>query len=278
MYDGLSWVWERRAKVTDIEIQRRALEKAWQNALDDYSEEPLKSVMDYALRGGKCLRGLLLISTTTACGGEKVVSIPPAVAIEMVHAASLAVDDLPALDGSDARRGRPALHRQFGEAQAILAAHALVAAAFQVLIAAPLESERTLTLIKFFSAAVGGRGMALGELLDIEKGNTTDRAVDQLKTAVLFQTAAEAGGLVAGVGDDLLALLGQFGTRIGCCYQTLDDLEDTPDSDDDSVNIRGDFHEQLAAAGRSLEKLQPKLADPAPLVQWLDWVSSLQHS
>ena len=263
--------------MTNIEVERCALENAWQEALSVYSADPLKTVMDYALRGGKYLRGLLLISTSKACGGYWEQAIPPAVAIEMVHAASLAVDDLPALDESKTRRGRPALHCRFGEAHAILAAHALVATAFQVLSTTPLDPQRIVVLVRLLSAAVGGRGMTLGELLDIEKGDRSDYIVDNLKTASLFQAAAETGGVVAGTGDGLLASLRQWGAQIGSCYQTLDDLEDAPVRDDNWFSLRRDFQKNSAATGSIFASVRPELADATPLEQWLDYVSAPQQ-
>lgn len=261
----------------DLETSRRALESGWQRELDVHCAEPLKTAMDYALRGGKHLRGLLLIATTKACGGDAALAIQPAIAVEMVHAASLVVDDLPAFDGSKARRGRPALHCGFGEAQAILAAHALVAMAFQTLSSSPLESARALDLVKLLSATVGGRGMSLGELLDLELAGGSDPTVNSLKTAILFQTASEIGGLLASVGDELRSELSELGAQIGCCYQALDDLEDTPANEADSAGLRLGFAQQLAATEARFGSLRSQLVDPAPLAEWLANMSALRR-
>ncbi len=261
--------------MTENERARRALERACQDSMNEFCAEPMKTVMGYALQGGKGLRGLLLISSARSCGGEFEPAIGPAVAIEMLHGASLVVDDLPALDESDTRRGRPALHRRFGESHAILAAHALVATAFQVLSATVLEADRVVALVGLFSAAVGARGMALGELLDLEKGDSSDRTVDTLKTAILFQIAAEAGGVVAGAGDELLAHLGEVGAAVGCCYPSLGDLEGRPVRDEAWMGRRAGFETELAAISTRFSEIQPHLSDKRPLELWLNWVCSL---
>ena len=145
--------------MTENEREWRALERKCQDSPNEFCAEPMKTVMGFALLGGKNLRGLLLFSSARSCGGKSAPAIGPAVSIEMLHGASLAVDDLSVLDGSDNRRGRPARHRRFGESHAIPAAHAFVATAFQVLGATQLDTDRVVAHVKLYSIAVGARGV-----------------------------------------------------------------------------------------------------------------------
>lgn len=108
-------------------------------ALDRYSQlapgcpAELREALRYSLLApGKRLRPLLVLLAAKACGGQIPPALPPACAVEMIHAYSLVHDDLPAMDDDDLRRGRPTCHKQFGEALAILAGDALLALAFQV--------------------------------------------------------------------------------------------------------------------------------------------------
>ena len=90
--------------------------------------------MRYSLLApGKRLRPMLVLLAAEACGGTIEAALPAACAVEMVHAYSLIHDDLPAMDDDDLRRGRPACHKAFDEALAILAGDALLTLAFEVL-------------------------------------------------------------------------------------------------------------------------------------------------
>ena len=94
--------------------------------------------MRYAVTaGGKRLRPILAIATCEAGGGAADDVLEPAAAIELIHTYSLIHDDLPAMDDDDLRRGRPTVHRAFGEAEAILAGDALQALAFEILATRP---------------------------------------------------------------------------------------------------------------------------------------------
>ena len=103
---------------------------------------PLRESMEYALTsGGKRIRPVVLLSSGAAVGGEEEELLPFACAVEYVHTYSLIHDDLPAMDDDDFRRGRPACHKAFGEAAAILAGDALLTEAFRVMGESPLAGK-----------------------------------------------------------------------------------------------------------------------------------------
>jgi len=157
--------------------------------------------------------------------------IAAAVAIEMVHASSLILDDLPAMDDTGVRRGRPANHVEFGEATAILAAVGLLTLAFGHLTSAyapPLAA----ALARLFADTIGSEGLIGGQAADLQLPShplhvSEIEPVDERKTAVLFRAAAEAGAMVGGADDAQRQLLADFGDRMGLAFQLVDDVLDT---------------------------------------------------
>lgn len=154
-----------------------------------------------------------------------------AAAIEMVHASSLILDDLPAMDDTAVRRGRPANHVEFSEATAILAAVALLTLAFGRLASAyapPLAA----ALARVFADTIGSEGLIGGQAADLQLPAHPLRLaeiepVDERKTAVLFRAAAEAGAMVGGASGTERQLLAAFGDRVGLAFQIVDDILDT---------------------------------------------------
>jgi len=133
---------------------------------DDGCPARLVEAMRHALLGGKHLRPLLALAACRACGGRAEESLDVACAVEMIHAYSLVHDDLPAMDDDDFRRGRPACHRQFGEALAILAGDALLTWAFEIL-AKALGGEACTVAVALLARAAGPAGMVGGQADDI---------------------------------------------------------------------------------------------------------------
>lgn len=158
--------------------------------------------------------------------------IDPACALEMVHTYSLIHDDLPCMDNDDLRRGKPTLHKVYGEAEAVLAGDYLLTYAFEVLAQAPhLSSETKLRLIQLLSSRAGGEGMIGGQVVDIlHEGKPIDAETLKLmftkKTAALLATALEFGALIAGLNSDDQAHLQKAGFALGTGFQYIDDLLD----------------------------------------------------
>jgi len=220
-----------------LQAWRQTLERRLPEALAD-APDGLREAMAYALTGGgKRLRPMLVLGGAVAASGGD----PPAlawhaaVAIECVHAYSLVHDDLPAMDDDDMRRGRPSLHRAFGEATAILAGDALQAAAFAVLARCGWDAPAALSLVGELADAAGAAGMVGGQVLDLSLDAGADRdavaAMHARKTGALFLAAARMGGLAAGADGPAAAALDRFGRAFGALYQAVDDLADADEDD-----------------------------------------------
>ncbi|WP_394842210.1 polyprenyl synthetase family protein [Pendulispora brunnea] len=188
--------------------------------------------------GGKRIRPLLTLAAGEALGAPAQALMPVACAMEMIHAASLIHDDLPAMDNADVRRGRPTCHREFGEAVAILAGDALIALAFHVIanacdvLPAALSSAQAARISAELGRAVGSvQGLIAGQVIDLEsegRAGDADRVmfIHHAKTSALVVASTVAGGIVAGVDDATIAVLRRYGERIGLAFQIVDDVLD----------------------------------------------------
>jgi len=252
---------------------------ACRRALNDYLREwlarpcpapVLAEAMRYSVLGdGKRIRPALVCAAAElgARGIDDV--LPAAAAVELIHGYSLIHDDLPAMDNDDMRRGMPACHVAFGEAQAILAGDALQAAAFQMLAEEPIEgvgpTER-LEMVRILAQAAGSQGMAGGQMLDISR---TDAPVDRdhlmvvhnSKTGALFRASVQLGALAANLGAGERRSLSEYGRAIGLAFQIADDILDagerTPDAGADkekAVNYT-QLHGGHSAARREVQRL-----------------------
>ncbi|MBE3520048.1 MAG: polyprenyl synthetase family protein [Firmicutes bacterium] len=194
-----------------------------------------------------------------------------AVAVELVHAYSLVHDDLPCMDNDDFRRGKPTVHRKFGEAMAVLAGDALLTAAFEVgLGGASLPPERRNKRARAcaeLSRGAGAAGMVAGQVFDMEAkgkrlGPQAVKRIYLLKTGALFESAARIGGILAGVDDRSLDSLGAWGREFGYAFQIADDIEDAQaisSTEDDTLvaetSVQDAAREAVLALTRSLEHL-----------------------
>lgn len=189
--------------------------------------------MRYSLLApGKRIRPLLMLLITRHYGGEVQPALNAACAIEMVHTASLILDDLPAMDNASTRRGQAANHRVFGEATALLAAISLLSRAFGIIAEEEALSATDKTrLSKILSDAIGTDGLAGGQEQDLKwaPNAVTRQDVKQVhmrKTAALFAAAGEMGAVTAGVSPEDIVKAGAFGAKLGLAFQIIDDLID----------------------------------------------------
>ena len=216
----------------------------WRQAVDNYlaglfasggTPPTLQEAMRYSVQaGGKRLRPLLAMATAETLGhpGEKL--LPVAAALELVHTYSLIHDDLPAMDDSDLRRGKPTCHRVYGEALAILAGDALLTLAFELLAGYGLQEncpERALQIALELARAAGRDGMVGGQVLDLEAegkavGLEELETIDRLKTGALLQAAVRCGAIAAGASREQLQALSDYAFRLGLAFQITDDLPD----------------------------------------------------
>jgi geranylgeranyl diphosphate synthase type II len=182
-----------------------------------------------ALADSKRVRAVLALLSAELCGRADR-ALPVATAVELVHAASLILDDLPSMDNAALRRGRKTNHLVFGEAVAILAAFGLLNAAYDTIAAAyPGDLGRTLT--RLLADAIGSDGLIGGQaedLLATERQITfeTLERIHRRKTGALFGAAATGGALTAGASPDQVASVAAYAKNLGLAFQIIDDLLD----------------------------------------------------
>ena len=208
-------------------------------ARKDMTANPLDRAMEYTLlAGGKRLRPLLAIVTADELGGDAKRAMPFSLAPELLHTYSLIHDDLPCMDDDEMRRGKPANHITFSEANAILAGDALQAESFRILATAPhedLSSERRVAILAEFADAVGRQGMVAGQVMDLEsEGKDIDRdrltLLHQRKTGALLRFCVRLGGHLADADDSVMDALTEYAEAIGLMFQVVDDLLDEESS------------------------------------------------
>ncbi len=200
-------------------------------ALEGRADQPVTQAMRYAVRGGKRLRGFLVLEGARMHGLAEDRALGAAAAVEALHAYSLVHDDLPCMDDDDLRRGQPTVHRKWDEATAVLAGDALQTLAFELLCDPALGSaEVRMELVAGLARASGIDGMVLGQALDIA-AETAGRsltleeitALQAGKTGALIGVAAEAGAVIAGADP---APLRRYAAALGLAFQIADDILD----------------------------------------------------
>jgi len=193
-----------------------------------------------ALGGGKRLRPFLVCESARLFDLPEAQALRVAAAIEMVHCYSLIHDDLPAMDDSALRRGRPTAHVAFDEATAILAGDGLLTEAFTVLADARTHDNAAVrvALVAALAAAAGAAGMVGGQMIDIspERGGLDLDGISHLqslKTGALIRFSCQAGALLAEAGEAQRAALTAYAEDLGLAFQIADDLldaESTPEA------------------------------------------------
>jgi geranylgeranyl diphosphate synthase type II len=194
----------------------------------------------------KHVRPVLTLSSAEICGGDSNDALPAAAAIELVHASSLILDDLPSMDDAPLRRGKPSNHRQHGEATAILAAFGLLNRAFSTVARAyapPLATR----LSGLLADAVGPDGLIGGQSADLEASEEqitfeTLERIHRRKTGALFIAAATSGALIASAASEDVLRLEAFARNLGLAFQIVDDLLDVEgDPADTGKAVRTDL-------------------------------------
>jgi farnesyl diphosphate synthase len=218
------------------------VEQALSTGIAIDSPADLGATMRYAvLDGGKRLRPLLVLATAEAVGGPSScpAALQAACAIELIHAYSLVHDDMPCMDNDVLRRGKPTVHVQFGEAQALLAGDALQTLAFEFLTPqdASVSAVVQAACVGLLARASGYQGMAGGQAIDLASvgqrlSEDQLRQMHRLKTGALLLCSVQMGAAcVPGVPVTVLAALGRFGQALGLAFQVVDDVLDvTADS------------------------------------------------
>jgi geranylgeranyl diphosphate synthase type II len=181
---------------------------------------------------GARIRPRLCLNVAAACGEDHPAASEAAgAALELLHCASLVHDDLPCFDAADTRRGRPSVHKAFGEPLAVLAGDALIVLAFQTLARIQCAPERLAALTLTVAQAVGvPSGIVAGQAWECE--STIDLVnYHRSKTGALFAAATVAGAASAGVDAEPWRMVGE---KLGEAYQVADDIRDAA-SDEDEI-------------------------------------------
>jgi len=192
----------------------------------------LHAAIRYSLEaGGKRIRPVLLILASELFSASED-PIPAAVAIECLHTYTLIHDDLPSVDNSDLRRGRPSCHLQFDEATAILAGDALLTYAFQLLTRAYSQKpDLAVALISELAEASSSERLIGGQMEDIEnEGKPVDAGtlqyIHENKTAALLTAALTMGLRFCDPGEKEIKTMRQVGHHLGMAFQIIDDILD----------------------------------------------------
>jgi farnesyl diphosphate synthase len=219
---------------------------AVESALDAWVPASAPAGLGLAMRygvldGGKRLRPLLVLAACEAVGGLRHAAMRAACAVELIHAYSLVHDDMPCMDNDVLRRGKPTVHVQYGEAQAMLAGDAMQALAFEVL--TPQADESTAArgetvppalqarLCALLARAAGHAGMAGGQAIDLASiGRPLDenalRDMHHRKTGALLQASVLMGAACGPVSPAAWNALSVYGDALGLAFQVVDDILD----------------------------------------------------
>ena len=223
----------------NVESALHEAAKKTEVALDSYLGEKyagdtvVADAMRYStLGGGKRIRAYLTLAFCQLFGGEEKAAIPFAAAIECVHAYSLIHDDLPCMDDDDLRRGKPSCHKQFGEAEALLAGDALLTLAFEIAASNREVSDKSVRLaIAALAQEAGARGMVCGQVLDIGETVPDYEELKRIylgKTSCLIYAACILGYYAATDCPDekVVAAIRKYADGVGLAFQIHDDLLD----------------------------------------------------
>ena len=230
MFDLQAWMQPRLQRVEE------AL-SAW---VDAAAPAGLGEAMRYAvLDGGKRLRPLLVLAAREAVAhGQKdealdEAALRAACAVELIHAYSLVHDDMPCMDNDVLRRGKPTVHVQFGEAQALLAGDALQALAFEFLTpdASSIPAGVQAALCRLLATSAGHAGMAGGQAIDLASvgvalNEEQLRHMHRLKTGALLEGSVMMGAACGETTPQALSGLKRYGQALGLAFQVVDDILD----------------------------------------------------
>lgn len=211
----------------------RAVESALEGWVPAEAPAGLGVAMRYGvLDGGKRVRPLLVLAAARAVHGDREASLRAACAVELIHAYSLVHDDMPCMDNDVLRRGKPTVHVQFGEAQAMLAGDAMQALAFEVLTPdSGVKPALQARLCSLLARAAGHLGMAGGQAIDLASigkplDESTLRDMHHRKTGALLQASVMMGAACGETSPRVLEALSAYGDAIGLAFQVVDDILD----------------------------------------------------
>ncbi|OKO79890.1 geranylgeranyl pyrophosphate synthase [Bradyrhizobium sp. NAS80.1] len=196
----------------------------------------LMDAMRYSsLNGGKRLRPFLVVESAAVFGVPREAALLAGAALECIHCYSLIHDDLPAMDNSDLRRGRPTLHKKTDDATAILAGDGLLTLAFDIITRDEIHRDANVRLLltRALARCSGIGGMVGGQMLDLAgEGRFGDREpvdvarLQQMKTGALLRFGCIAGAILGQASQKEYQALDDYGHALGEAFQIADDLLD----------------------------------------------------
>jgi geranylgeranyl diphosphate synthase type II len=275
---------ERESLAKEIEAARTRIDVRLAEVLrghDDACPRLIEAMRYSLLAPGKRVRPLLAVLTAAdfGRGGDGLIDF--GCALELVHCASLMLDDLPCMDDASTRRGQPANHVKFGDATTTLAAVGLLNQAYGLLARCQsVESAVRSRLVSELSEAVGTAGLVSGQSRDLDerKRRLDDKSLDRInrqKTGVLFELAVVGAGLVLDLPQSRLAALFNYAGHVGLAFQAADDLLDASRMAADSgkdccidVGKAGSVHQVGERALR--ERLESEMAAAEALLEELE--------
>ncbi len=189
------------------------------------------------LAGGKRLRPVFVILAADIFGVKAVNVMPAACAVEYLHTYSLVHDDLPSMDNDDLRRGKPTVHKKFGEAAAVLCGDALLTESFNLITKSSVKEKNINEAVRVLTQYGGYKGMIAGQAEDtLEAGKWNKKNKELMakklkfiqlnKTSALIVASLKMGAVLAGADKRSLKALETYGNNIGCAFQITDDILD----------------------------------------------------
>lgn len=202
-----------------LDHRRALVEDRLEDVLDEVDPAELEQSIDHVtFAGGKRVRPTITILTCEALGGDPEDAVDFAAGIELVHTASIVVDDI--IDQSRVRRGVESAWAKFGVGAAIIASDGLLGEAFELFSGDP----RALSIVSNAMVELG-QGEAM-ELVDRPTDEAEYRELARRKTGALFKAAAELGAVAAGQSDEPVTAMGEYAERVGIAFQMRDDVLD----------------------------------------------------
>jgi geranylgeranyl diphosphate synthase type II len=206
-----------------------------ESAADNIPDRLAESMMYSLKAGGKRLRPVLCLAAAERCGIDPEKALPMAMAVELMHTASLIHDDLPCMDDDGYRRGHLTNHKVYGECMALLAGDALMIWSFgHALSRLPshgIPHDRVVRAVNILSEASGPTGMCGGQALDTDRESQSPERdfvykIALAKTAALVRASVVSGAMLGDIPDTTLQCYYDYGTHLGLAFQIVDDILD----------------------------------------------------
>jgi len=264
-----------------MELQKKRVNEYLDTYLPPETTEPEvihKAVRYSVFSGGKRFRASLCIASFETFGGDGDGVLPVAAGIELIHTYSLIHDDLPCMDDDDLRRGKPTLHRVYGENIAVLAGDALNALAFDL-----VSRSENCEIIRVLARAIGTEGMIGGQVADVlscGKENLTEEDVEFIhtrKTAALINASVRMGALCGNACGEELGIIDEYGSRVGLAFQIVDDILDIESSSEvlgkdagSDEDLDKSTYPKAIGLERSREKARSMIRDACEVVSRLE--------